>query len=100
MSRLCMNIGSSVQGKVLPKENQRPAHTRTTTERADPRIRHMVVAHCTAFSAEIRVSIGPRMTQRMITNRLLKGHSCRCIVALMQLTSNHLRLLRYQTTAH
>ncbi|GBN66271.1 hypothetical protein AVEN_232778-1 [Araneus ventricosus] len=67
---LCMIVGRSGQGKVLPQEDRVPGGT---TEREDRRVRLMAVEHRTASAAEIRAAVGTTVTQRTVTNRLFQG---------------------------
>ncbi|GBN07516.1 hypothetical protein AVEN_252891-1 [Araneus ventricosus] len=70
MYPLCMIVGSSGQGKVLPQEDRVAGGT---TEREDRRVRLMAVAHRTASAVEIRAAVGTTVTQLTVTNRLFRG---------------------------
>ncbi|GBM96407.1 hypothetical protein AVEN_24713-1 [Araneus ventricosus] len=76
---------------------------RGNTKREDRRVRRMAVAHRTASTVEIRAAVGPLVTQRTVTNRLLQGQlRARCPVACILLTPNHgcLRREWCQARAH
>ncbi|GBM54131.1 hypothetical protein AVEN_113297-1 [Araneus ventricosus] len=73
--------------------NMRSGGPKATTDRRDSRVHRMTVPHRTASSAEIRASIGTRVTQRTVTNRLLEVQlRARRPVAFIPLTPNHCHL--------
>ncbi|GBM16360.1 hypothetical protein AVEN_28320-1 [Araneus ventricosus] len=95
MYPLCMIVGSSGQGKVLPQEDRVPGGHVALLRGKNRRVRRMAVGHRTASTAEIRAAVGTTVTQRTVTNRLFPGQlRVRCTVACIPLSPNHCRLQR------
>ncbi|GBM03329.1 hypothetical protein AVEN_256879-1 [Araneus ventricosus] len=92
MYPLCMIVGSSGQGKVLPQEDRVPGgHVALLRGK----IQRMAVAHRTASATKIRAAVGTTVTLRTVTNLLLQGQPRdRHPVACIPLTPNHYRLRR------
>ncbi|GBL96135.1 hypothetical protein AVEN_104359-1 [Araneus ventricosus] len=103
MYPLCMIVGSSGQGKVLPQEDRVPGGHVALLRGEDRRVRRMAVAHRTASVVEFRAAVDTTVTQRTVTNRLLQGQlRARRPVTCIPLTPNHCRLRRewFQARAH